>query len=575
MPLKERLIQIANAVLPKGAQIAFRESAGTTIDADEDQWRRLSDTPLRDLSPMTQYRMQRTAVYLWEQNLLGNRLIELPLAYLLAEGVHLRVEDEDNQKLLDAFWNDPINDMDIKLAKKVRELALFGEQCYPAFVNEANGAVRIGYLDPQLIQTVVMDPDNPEQPIGVVTTKNKAGRARRFKVIINGPEDVFTERTQGIRDTFTDGESFYFRINDLSSGTRGRSDLLSQADWLDGYDQFLFGEMDRQKFLRAFLWDVTLKNADAATVKTRASEITAPSPGSVRVHNDSEVWSAETPSLNGADTSNAARLLRNHVLGGATMPETWFGGGGDVNRATAAEMNEPTFKIYAMRQTTLKHMLQSIGRYVLMKAQKTDKTIDWADAAFKVQAVFPELTIKDTSKYAAALQQVVVACATAITGKLIARAFAVQLIAAVAARLGVDADPEQMLEDATAEAAANAESDVFTTPADAAGDTPGVEDTMAEAVELIAGWQREGERIIAEYREATHASGRPATDDGVAKILAAGFERQAESNARLIEALAKTAAGQKIELTLNHGKTTKTVQLPDGRAFSLTERDAG
>ena len=460
-------MQLMNAVLPGDMRVAFRESAGTTVDKDEDQWRRLSDSPLRDLAPMTQLRMQKTAHYLWEQNLLANRLIELPLAYLLAEGVKLKVEDEENQKLLDRFWADPINDMNLKLPKKVRELALFGEQIYPAFVNDKSGAVRIGYIDPQLLETIVVDPDNPEQPIGLVLMRDKKGYARRYKVIINGEEDVFTERTRAIRATFTDGEAFYFRVNDLSSGRRGRSDLLAQADWLDGYDQFLFGEMDRQRFLRAFVWDVTLKNANPDQVKARAKEITAPSPGSVRVHNDSETWTAEAPSLQGADTSNAARLLRNHVLGGATMPETWFGGGGDVNRATAAEMNEPTMKMYTMRQSVLKHMLESIARYVLMKGQATDKAIDWSDPAFVVSAEFPELAAKDTSKYAAALGQVAAACSTAITAKLMPRIFAVRLLAAVAKRLGVEADPDQLLTDADAEAAKAAEKDVFTTPAPA------------------------------------------------------------------------------------------------------------
>lgn len=481
MPLKDRLIQIANAVLPQGAQIALRsgdqvalrESAGATIDADEENWRPLSERPIRDLTPMTQYRMQRTAVYLWEQNLLGNRLVELPLAYMLAEGVKLQCDDPENQKLLDSFWNDPINDMDLKLAKKVRELTLFGEQCYPAFVNDGDGFVRIGYLDPQLIQTVVMDPDNPEQPIGIVTMRNRKGVSRRYKVIINGPEEVFTQRTQAIRDTFADGEAFYFRINDLSSGTRGRSDLLAQADWLDGYDQFLFGEMDRQKFLRAFIWDVTLKNADAGQVKARAAEITAPSPNSVRVHNDSETWSAEAPSLNAGDTSEAARLLRNHVLGGATMPETWYGGGGNVNRATAGEMNEPTFKIYTMRQTTLKNMLVSIGRYVLLRGRQSDKAIDWADPKFKVRAVFPELAVRDATKYAAALQNVAAGCVVAINAKLISRAFAVKVIVTVAASLGVEADPDEVLKEATQEASKEAEGDVFTTPAPAGEPAPG------------------------------------------------------------------------------------------------------
>jgi hypothetical protein len=479
MNVKTWLIKAIDMLLPEPGQpakeAAFREAAGVTIDADEDQWRKLTGDVKRDLTPMTQSRMQKTAHYLWEQNLLGNRLIELPVAYLLAGGVTLANNDPENQKVLGRFWKDPINEMALKLPKKVRELAVFGEQCWPAFVNEVDGMVRLGYLDPALIETVVMDPDNPEQPIGIVTCRDRKGEARRYRVIINGDENVFTQRTQRIRESFTDGDAFFFRINDLSSGTRGRSDLLAQADWLDAYDQFMFGEIERYDQLRAFIWDVTLKGATPDEVKKRAGEISAPPPGSVRVHNDAEEWKAETPELNAVDTSTGARLFRNHVLGGATMPETWFGGGGDVNRATAAEMNEPTFKIYSMRQSYWKHILESVGRYVLLKAHEKagGGEIDWSDPAWTVTAVFPELSVKDTTKYAQALQQVAAACALAIATKLMTRGYAVKLIGAVAAQLGVEADPDKELKDALTEAGKTAEEDVFIPPPAAGQDAAG------------------------------------------------------------------------------------------------------
>jgi len=310
----------------------------------------------------------------------------------------------------------------------------------------------------------VTDPDNSEQPIGVVTVKNRKGRARRYRVIINGPEEVFSQRTREIRAGFEDGEAFYFRVNDLSSGRRGRSDLLAQADWLDAYDQFLFGEAERAGALRAFIWDVTLKNATEDQVKKRAKEIHAPKPGSVRVHNDSETWAAEAPDLKAADTSEAARLFRNHVLGGATLPTNWFGGTDDVNRAGGESMAEPTFKVLSMRQRFVKHMLESIGRYVVLKASGGEQEIDWADPKWAVEAVFPELTVRDTTKYAAALQQVVVAVALAIEKGLMTEATALKIIIAIAGRLGVEFDAEAELKAAQAEAAKRAEKDVFTEP---------------------------------------------------------------------------------------------------------------
>lgn len=447
----------------------MREAYGTTIDADEDGWRSLSGDVKRDLSPITQKRMRDMALYLWETNLLANRLIELPLGYILGEGVKLHCDNEDSQVILKRFWRDPINQMDLKLNKKARELAIFGEQLYPTFVNEHTGHVRLGYVDPALIETVVVDPDNSEQPIGIVTCKDRKGIARRYKIIVNGPEDVFSLRTQEIRKTFTDGEAFYFTINDLSNGRRGRSDLLAQADWLDGYDQFLFGELDRAQFMRAFLWDVELKGSTPEEVAARAKAIAPPSPGSVRVHNDSEVWSAVTPDLKAQDSTTNASLFRNHVLGGGTIPEHWYGGGGDVNRAVGAEMGEPTFKMFSMRQKTLKHILESIGIYVLRQAalKSGGSEPDLEDERFEVEAIFPEMTAKDTSKYAAALQQVVVGASIAVEKGLMTEETAIKLINAIAGRLGIEIDASEELKKVKGAKSKTAEDDVFTEPVEA------------------------------------------------------------------------------------------------------------
>ena len=444
-----------------------RESFGTTIDDDESDWRPLTGDTKRDLPLLTARRMREISVWLWQSNLLANRLIELPVAYLLAEGVSVKVNDDGLQKTINAFWNDPINRMDIKLPKKVRELSLFGEQCWPAFTNTMNGHVRLGYLDPDLIETVVTDPDNAEQPIGIVTKKNKRGVARRYKIIINGPESCFSTRTCEIRETFNDGECFYFNINALSNGKRGRGDLLAQADWLDAYEQFMFGEIDRNNFMRAFIWDVELKGATPEEVNTRAKEIQAPAPGSVRVHNDSEKWTAETPDLKATDTSTAARVFRTHVLGGATMPEHWYGSGGDVNRATASEMGEPTFKMYSMRQRDWKFILEVVLTFVVNRSYDPsgkEVLIDVfdPDPDFMPEAIFPELTTRDTTKYASALQQVTVATAMGVERGLMPELLAVRIIQTVAERLGIEYDAEAELENARKEAGKRAEEDSFT-----------------------------------------------------------------------------------------------------------------
>lgn len=441
-----------------------REAAGAFDDEDRG-WRTLtSSAARRDLSPISQEQMQKLAAFLWETNLLANRLIELPLAYLLAEGVRLTCADEEHQQWLNAFWNDPINKMDLRLPTFARELALFGEQCLPCYVNEVNGQVRLGYLDPSLIRSVVADPGNAAQEIGVVSVADQAGAVRRFRVVVRGEdEELFAPEARTLRKTFDSGDAFYFAVNKFAAGKRGRSDLIAQMDWLDGYDEFLFDELERGIDVNAFIWDVKLTGADEPTIQKRAAEISKPGRGSVRVHNEQEEWSAQAPDLNAVDRAETARMFRNHALGGASIPEHFFGGGGDVNRSTGDSMSDPFFKVATMRQTFLRHMLQEMGHYVLyQRARAAGQVPDWGEEAWQVQVSFPEMVTKDVTKIASALQACVTAVASAIAERLITRKTGLQIIATAAKRLDIDIDAE-------AELAAVEEESPEADPADMAG----------------------------------------------------------------------------------------------------------
>lgn len=135
------------------------------------------------------------------------------------------------------------------------------------------------------------------------------------------------------------------------------------------------------------------------------------------------------------------------------MPEHWFGGGGDVNRAAASEMGEPTFKMYSMRQAFLKRMLEEIGRFVLWSHARTQGiTPDWGSEDWQVTAVFPELLNRDVTKFAAALQSVVSASIQMMEAGLLTEETALKICADVAQRFGQDFDPKAELEAARAEA---------------------------------------------------------------------------------------------------------------------------
>ena len=225
--------------------------------------------------------------------------------------------------------------------------------------------------------------------------------------------------------------------------------LLAVIDWLDVYDQALYGEAERWDFLRSFIWDVTLTGATEETVKKRASEIDVPTHGGVRVHNDAEKWEAVTPDIQAGNGAESARLFRNHILGGMSLPEHWYGGGGDVNRNTASSMDETTEKMMTMRQSVWKHILTMVGQHQVNLRLAAICGPGWEnygnDPDYVVTAEFPELATKDTSAYAAALQQAVVAASAAVSQGLLSQESAVDIIAFLAGRLGVKLDPDEEL----------------------------------------------------------------------------------------------------------------------------------
>jgi hypothetical protein len=450
---------------------ALREAAGASTSLDEPGFRRVGGQD-RDLNPMTQARMVRLAQALWEGTPLGHWMIEIPLAFLLAGGVKLRVTGDDENKVaeaqawIDAFWSDPITDMATGLESRVRELAMFGEQCWPVF-ESLDGHIRLGYLDPSDIEDVVLDPDNYAAPIGILAAPDADGRKRRYRIIYThdqGDEDLFGPRAQALRETFTDGDCFFFRVNALMKASRGRSDLLPSADWVDALDQFLFGELERAADMRAWIWDVKITGATQEEVEDRAATTVPPSTGGVRVHNENEEWTTESPDIRAEDGEKAARLFRNHAIGSLGLPEHWFGGGGDVNRASAAEMGLPALRMLTLRQEKLRNILETVGREAIRRRGRVVSR-SFALEGLDVLAEFPELVSEDVSRYAAALAQVAAAASTMLGQNLIDRKGAVRLVASLAARLGVEIDPEDTLAQAEEERKAKEERDSIVDPA--------------------------------------------------------------------------------------------------------------
>ena len=365
-----------------------RMVAGTEEDY---LWRRLSDNwYAKDVLPATYLELHNDCYEAYCANPLASTIVETITNFTLGRGVVVSAANRRVQRVLDAFWRDPDNHMDTRIYDLCTELSVYGEQFIRFFVNPIDGSVKVGQIDPSTIDEIESDPDNIEKPL-------------RFHQRPVGPSSTIpgdpSPAERGVLETegrwFEAGkEVVQFAIHKVSNAKRGRSDLATLLPWLRRYKDWLTDRVRLNKYKTAFLWDVTLRGADAKTIDRKRMEYAyPPEPGSVIMHNESEIWSVIKPEISASDAEADGRAMKLLVAAGAGLPEHYLADGGNANRATAAEMNLPTLLKFQRRQQIMEHLLRVLLDRVIVEAKRAGSLPVGVDEAYTL--VFPELKIAD------------------------------------------------------------------------------------------------------------------------------------------------------------------------------------
>lgn len=440
----------------------------------------------RDLEAVTQVEAMELSYRLWQRHPMAKRIIEIGTDFVVGEGFQPECSHPQVQAVCEAFWNHPINSFDLKLPAKVRELALFGEQLYEVFTND-NGVAVMGAIDPVEIDAIVCDPENVENKLGVLL-RGKSGAGGRLLRIVSADDDPSEMETECVGvplreakrmnkagraklvveaddriERAYDGKCFFYNVNGMTTGTRGRPDLLPLTDWLDLLDQILFDLTERASLLSAFVYHVTMVGGKETEVRARSKELGSnqPKSGSVIVTNEKETWTAITPNLGAQDVDQFTRILRVFIAGGAGYPEAWFGEGSQTNRATLAGQNTPTLKSLSSRQKYVVFMLEDMLTYVVRQAVNSGRlpemlpvldddgkaTGKMVPAVDMVSVAVPDMDTKDMQQSAAVLQQVTSSLLGLINQGLMTQKVAVRTLAMVLAQLGIELDVDAMLKE--------------------------------------------------------------------------------------------------------------------------------
>ncbi|MBV8085208.1 MAG: hypothetical protein JO247_10385, partial [Chloroflexi bacterium] len=370
-------------------------------------WRRLSDNWYqKDVVPSTYLELHNECYEAYNSNPLARQAIEIGTSMVLGGGLKITARSPRVQRLLDRFWHDPENHMDMRLYSLCTELALYGEQFIRFFVNPIDGTVKIGQIDPSTIDQIVTDPENVEKPL-------------RFHQRPIGPaSDVWSPGdgalpAGSLDTTATEGrwyeagsEVVQFAINKVSNAKRGQSDLAVIIVWLRRYKDWLTDRARLNKYKGSFLWDVSLSGADKRTLDRKKMEYAyPPQPGTVIVHNESEQWAAVEPKIGADEVAADGQAIKMMVAVGAGLPEHYLAEGGNVNRATAAEMGMPTLKRFERRQDYAGFMLRTILDRALAEAATAGVLSSRVDRTYEI--VFPPIDVEDGAGIAGSVAQLV------------------------------------------------------------------------------------------------------------------------------------------------------------------------
>jgi len=471
-----RLQEATDRAYEQGFYDGNDDPATGTFKAGGQGYKRISDNYLRE-GQIDYGRARATAWALWQRSPIAKRVIRMKRDHIFGTNAAPSSDDAAISELIASFWID--NELDTGAARFVEQLFMLGQQCFPVFVRETDGRVRIGYVDPDSIVTVKKHPENSLKDWAVVTENMDSvtgvmtkrvyrlimkdesyadddtaiesrndGRLVTAEQATRQPWEAVWLADMGLSDY--SGSCFLTKVNAVSNQTQGMSDLLQVADWIDQADEVLFALADKERMANYFAWLIQLTGADEAEIRRRTGNFRAPGSGNVYFHNENEQPTLVSPQLNQAGTIETFRAILGLILGGLGFPVHYFGFGDEARgRATADAQQSPTEKSLEHEQSIVKDMYTTMLQFVVDQAIIA-KEFPEPDE-YEIMLSLPAISTKDMSRVAASLGALAQAFITAEDRELISHETNLKAWAQAMAELDIEVDPAEEAERIAAE----------------------------------------------------------------------------------------------------------------------------
>jgi hypothetical protein len=288
----------------------------------------------------------------WRENFLVRQIVRLTTSFVVGDGIKIMSKNPKVNEFLDAFWNDPDNEMDDRLSEWCNELTRAGE-LYPVLhTSSRTGMSHVRVVPAACIMRVETAPNDYENEIGYT------------EISVMGPNGATSKTWKSARTAKTyisrkpPPMMLHFSINKPVGATRGEGDLTPILAWVLRYVDWLKGRVKLNR-LRSTLTALVISIRDRNQVVARQKfyEANPPGDGGITVIGPDEEVKAVASNIGSHDASGDGKVLRLAVSAGSGIPLWMLAEADSANRSSATMMGDPVHRHYRMRQRVFCRML--------------------------------------------------------------------------------------------------------------------------------------------------------------------------------------------------------------------------
>jgi hypothetical protein len=360
MSLFDRLFSrpIARRVDAATRDVARRLQAAEPVNDTQTYWTSLNATKAPAQLPWHEHReilakcMAYTRTHPW-----AHRYHIMHPDFLIGAGVELV---PPTPKWFRAWWDHPLNHMDTRVFRWAEGLSSAGELFIVLSRNPVDRMSYVREVPAILIDQVNTDPNDLEHELSYhQVTEDTEGK---------------TWPAAGQDDQEHDQVMLHFAVNRPIGSTRGLPDLAPVLTWLERYNLWLEDRVRINRYKGAYLWHIRIENALPGQLEAKRAQYSRiPSSGSIIVSDAAERWEAVQPNIAADDVEADGKAIRLMIAAGMGLPLHFLSEGESATRATAREMNVPTYRMFAHRQYVFRKILEDVAAHAARRAGKTGR----------------------------------------------------------------------------------------------------------------------------------------------------------------------------------------------------------